>query len=165
LTTLSESPDFDIAEQKAMLTEWLAEECARIPLEDRAFLVEKMIGRADPVMNLWTHKPPEHFIDARAALRYIHGYHIFQGRCGWLDRKGKFYSCAWAAHEKMCRFFGWDEKDLERAGWVRVGAAGRVQFTKRLSKKQISFMKEHKLFHEYEEDADIMPVPTFEFRP
>ena len=158
-------PQFDIEAEKVKLAEWLAEEHSRMPAEDRAFLVERMIGRPDPVMHIWQHQPCKEFVNARRALQYIDGYHLLNGRFGWLDRKAKLWSCAYGAHEKMCRFFGWEEKEMERAGWVRVAIAERAYFTMRRSKKQIAWMEEHNITHEYEEDADIMDIPTFVFRP
>ena len=162
-------PDFDIEAEKIKLTQYLADENSRMPVEDRAFLVSRMIGRPDPVRHIWQHQPCKDFIDALHALRYIDGYHLLNGRFGWLDRKAKLWSCAYAAHEKMCRFFGWEEKELERAGWVRIAMGPRGYFIKRPSKKQIAWMKERKILDGHDEpidsDIDILENPTVDFKP
>ncbi len=154
----------DIEAEKAKLAEYLADEHSRMPEEDRAFLVEKLIGREDPISRIWKSDPVE-YIDANTALRYIDSFDLMRHRMGWLDRIGKLWSCAYASHERMCRLFGWEEKDLERAGWIRIAVGERGYFTMRRSKKQIKWMEEHKIRHEYEEEADFMPIPTFEFIP
>jgi hypothetical protein len=97
-------------------------------------LVERMVSMRDPFVPEGVDSAP---VTPAKAHRWINTFSLLyeNGTLGWLDREGRFYSCAYAAHERLLDWLGWETADLERAGWARVGPHG-TQCLFRLSPAQ-----------------------------
>lgn len=95
-------------------------------------LARAMLGAPDPF------EPDGRPMTASRVRRYAFNFSLLvDGDIGWLSRDGEFWGCAYRAHERLCRFLGVEEKDLERDGWARLNAAHEVyQCAYRLSAKQ-----------------------------
>jgi len=42
------------------------------------------------------------------------------GTSGWLTPEGKFYPCAWMEHIRTVDALGFDERQVEKLGWIKI---------------------------------------------
>jgi len=40
--------------------------------------------------------------------------------CGWIDREGKFYGCAFGNHDSLVESMGFEAWEVEEKGWIRI---------------------------------------------
>ncbi len=155
--------DMDIPAEKIKFLEFLKEEIrGTFTDEDAQFLADKMIGAPD-----LAHSYTVELMDAMAALRTVESFEfLHNGRLGWLDRNGKLWSCAYASHERMCRYFDWDERVLENAGWIRISGNHKNKtpnYLYRPSLKQLRYLDTHGIVSRIVDD--ILGFPPIKFNP
>ena len=84
--------------------------------EDAARLFDGLIGREHPSI-------PRQAFTARSAHRYIEDFGLLDSRMrfGWVDRDGRWFGCAYAAHERLLYALGMSTAEAESQGWARAG--------------------------------------------
>ena len=73
---------------------------------------------------------------------------------GWLAPNGEFYGCAWANHERLAEdYFGEEEGQLERKGWIRVFRSFElgipVYCQSKVSPQQRIWLEDHDVEYHY----------------
>lgn len=85
-------------ERKAMLTDPMVE-------------VERRRRGIEPLDDKEDEPPPTP--PPKPEYKITHNY-------GWLSPDGKFYACSWMEHIRLAETLGFEERNLEKLGWIKI---------------------------------------------
>lgn len=105
-------------ERKAMLTDPMVE-------------VERQRRGIEPLDD--EEGEPLGFTPPPPAYKITHDY-------GWLSPDGKFYPCAWMEHIWLAGALGFEERNLEKLGWIKIEAGEAFAPEREVTQRQIDLV-------------------------
>ena len=86
--------------------------------QDIALLTEALLGKPHPVTG--------RIMDAHHVIRFVDEFDLLArgASFGWIKPEGKVLGCVHAAHERLLKILGLETRDVELAGWARLGPNG-----------------------------------------